>query len=57
MSEILKKILAVKAEEVASARHMRSEAEMLREAKARQDVRDFANAIEVKIQALSLIHI
>ena len=38
MSDILKKILAVKAEEVASARHMRSEAEMLREAKARQDV-------------------
>ena len=51
MSDILKKILAVKAEEVTAARHMRSEAEMLREAQARQDVRDFASAIEDKIAA------
>ena len=49
MTDILKKILAVKAEEVAAARHMRSESELLREAKLRHDVRGFANAIENKI--------
>jgi indole-3-glycerol phosphate synthase len=49
MNDILAKILAVKAEEVATARSMRSEAEVLREAKARQDVRGFAQAIEDKI--------
>ena len=43
------KILAVKAEEVAAARQMRSEAEVLREAQARQDVRGFAQSIEDKI--------
>lgn len=49
MNDILAKILAVKAEEVATARQLRSEAELLREAKARQDVRGFARAIEDKI--------
>lgn len=49
MNDILAKILAVKAEEVAAARQMRSEAEVLREAQARQDVRGFAQAIEDKI--------
>lgn len=49
MNDILAKILAVKAEEVAAARQMRSEAELLREAQARQDVRGFAQAIEDKI--------
>ena len=39
MTDILKKILAVKAEEVAAARQMRSESELLREAKLRHDVR------------------
>jgi len=49
MNDILAKILAVKAEEVATARQLRSEAELLREAQARQDVRGFAQAIEDKI--------
>ena len=49
MNDILARILAVKAEEVATARQMRSEAELLREAQARQDVRGFAQAIEDKI--------
>jgi len=49
MNDILAKILAVKAEEIATARQMRSEAELLREAQARQDVRGFAQAIEDKI--------
>ncbi len=51
MNDILAKILAVKAEEVATARSMRGESELLREAKARQDVRGFAQAIEDKIAA------
>lgn len=49
MSDILKKILAVKAEEVAAARQLRSQADLLREALARQDVRGFTQAIENKI--------
>jgi len=49
MNDILAKILAVKTEEVATARQLRSEAELLREAQARQDVRGFAQAIEDKI--------
>ncbi|MBV7484706.1 indole-3-glycerol phosphate synthase TrpC [Bordetella sp. BOR01] len=49
MNDILARILAVKVEEVATARQMRSEAELLREAQARQDVRGFAQAIEDKI--------
>lgn len=49
MSDILKKILAVKAEEVAAARKLRSQADLLREALARKDLRGFAQAIENKI--------
>jgi indole-3-glycerol phosphate synthase len=49
MSDILNKILAVKAEEVAAARQLRSQADLLREALARKDRRDFAQAIENKI--------
>lgn len=49
MNDILAKILAIKTEEVATARQMRSEAKLLHEAKARQDVRGFAQAIEDKI--------
>ncbi|QDQ88871.1 indole-3-glycerol phosphate synthase TrpC [Alcaligenaceae bacterium SJ-26] len=51
MSDILQKILAVKAEEVTQARLLRSEADLLREAQARQDVRGFIQAIENKIAA------
>ena len=51
MNDILEKILAVKVEEVATARQLRSESEVLREAQARQDVRGFAQAIEDKIAA------
>ncbi|MFO7747713.1 MAG: indole-3-glycerol phosphate synthase TrpC [Orrella sp.] len=51
MSNILDEILAVKAEQVKAARHLRSEADMLREAIARQDLRGFAAAIEDKIAA------
>ncbi len=51
MSDILQRILAVKAEEVARARQLRSEADLRREAEARQDVRGFARAIEAKIAA------
>ena len=49
MSNILDEILAVKVEQVKTARQMRSEADLLREAKARQDLRGFASAIEDKI--------
>lgn len=50
MNDILATILDTKKAEVASARQMRSESEVLREAKSRQDVRGFAQAIEEKIQ-------
>jgi len=49
MNDILKEILAAKHAEVATARQMRSEAELLREAKSRKDVRGFARALEDKI--------
>jgi len=49
MNDILEKILATKRTEVATARQMRSEADVLREAKSRKDVRGFARAIEDKI--------
>jgi len=45
------KILAVKAQEVATERQARSEAELLKEAKARKDVRGFGKALEAKIAA------
>ena len=50
MSDILKKILTVKAQEVAAARALHSEATLLVQAKARKDVRGFAQAIETKIE-------
>lgn len=49
MNDILEKILATKKTEVSAARQMRSEADVLREAKSRKDVRGFVRAIEEKI--------
>lgn len=49
MNDILAKILDTKKIEIATARQMRSEADMLREAKSRKDLRGFARAIEEKI--------
>ncbi|UOD50313.1 indole-3-glycerol phosphate synthase TrpC [Orrella daihaiensis] len=51
MSNILDEILAVKAEQIKAARQLRSEADLLREAQARQDLRGFAAAIENQIEA------
>lgn len=50
MSDILQKILDTKKMEVATARQMRSEAEVLREAQSRTDLRGFMKALEDKIQ-------
>ena len=49
MNDILAKILDTKRTEVATARQMRSEAEVLREAQSRRDIRGFARAIEARI--------
>ena len=49
MNDILEKILATKKSEVSAARQMRSESDVLREAKSRKDVRGFIRAIEDKI--------
>jgi len=49
MNDILAKILETKKVEVATARQMRSESDLLREAKSRKDLRGFARAIEDKI--------
>src|SRR5690606_41620716 len=49
MNDILAKILETKKSEVATARQMRSESDVLREAKSRKDVRGFDRAIEEKI--------
>jgi len=49
MNDILAKILETKKTEVATARQMRSESDVLREAKIRKDLRGFARAIEEKI--------
>ncbi|NLY64691.1 MAG: indole-3-glycerol phosphate synthase TrpC [Alcaligenaceae bacterium] len=51
MNDILANILTVKKEEVSSQKQIRSEADLLREAQARQDVRGFANALREKIDA------
>jgi len=51
MNDVLERILATKAEEVATARQMRSESELRREAEARQDVRGFGTALESAITA------
>lgn len=45
MSNILETILQTKKKEVAAARKLRSESDLLREAQSRKDVRGFANAI------------
>ncbi|MGO1766932.1 indole-3-glycerol-phosphate synthase [Advenella sp. S44] len=50
MNDILEQILNVKKEEVAMQRQFRSEADLLREAQARKDVRGFANALREKIK-------
>lgn len=49
MTDILSTILDTKRAEIATARQMRSEADLLREAKSRKDIRGFARAIEDKI--------
>lgn len=49
MSNILDEILATKVEQIKAARQLRSEADLLREAQLRQDLRGFASAIEDKI--------
>ncbi|MEO6983854.1 MAG: indole-3-glycerol phosphate synthase TrpC [Paralcaligenes sp.] len=49
MNDILAKILDTKKIEISTARQMRSEADLLREAKSRKDVRGFGRAIEEKI--------
>ncbi len=49
MTDILARILEAKKAEVASARQMRSEADLLREARSRQDVRGFARALQDRI--------
>ncbi|TAM87748.1 MAG: indole-3-glycerol phosphate synthase TrpC [Candidimonas sp.] len=50
MNDILAKIVHTKKAEVVAARQMRSEADMLREARNRKDVRGFVRAIEEKIE-------
>lgn len=49
MTDILARILEAKKAEVATARQMRSEADILREAKSRKDVRGFLRALETRI--------
>lgn len=49
MNDILAKILETKKIEVATARQMRSESDVLREAKSRKDVRGFARSLEERI--------
>lgn len=51
MSNILNTILETKAAEVASARQMRSEADLLREAESRKDIRGFVKSLKSKIEA------
>ncbi|HEY1090204.1 MAG TPA: indole-3-glycerol phosphate synthase TrpC [Burkholderiaceae bacterium] len=51
MSDILKRIVAVKHEEIAAARKQRSLASQREEAESRQDLRGFEAALRVKIAA------
>lgn len=51
MNDILAKILETKQSEVNAARQLRSQSDLLREAKNRKDVRGFSRAIEDKIAA------
>lgn len=50
MSDILEKILAVKREEITVLQKIRSEADLLAEANARQDIRGFSAALHRRIQ-------
>lgn len=49
MNDILKQILEAKSAEIATARQMRSESDILREAKSRKDVRGFIQSIKSKL--------
>ncbi len=51
MSDILERILAVKQQEVAAARARLSQSELLAQARARGDVRDFTGALRAAIAA------
>ncbi len=51
MTDILARILQAKHDEVVAARQMRSEADILREAKSRQDVRGFYRAMQEQVAA------
>ncbi len=51
MADILRRILAVKAEEIAQAKEVRSEAALRREAEAAERPRDFVGALRAKILA------
>jgi|SRR5690625_222558 len=50
MSNILQTILNTKKKEVTAARKLRSESDLLREAKSRKDIRGFATAMAQKIE-------
>ena len=51
MADILRRILAVKAEEIAQAKEVRSEAALRREAEAAERPRNFVGALRAKISA------
>jgi indole-3-glycerol phosphate synthase len=51
MSDILERIVAVKVEEVAAARALRSEASLRRDAESRRDTRGFEAALRTKVAA------
>ena len=51
MDDILEKILRVKRQEVQAAKQLQSEEALLTQAKNRQDIRGFADALRQKIQA------
>jgi indole-3-glycerol phosphate synthase len=51
MDDILKKIVGVKHEEIAAARHVRSLASLREEAEYRDDQRGFARALQAKVDA------
>ena len=51
MSDILQRIVAVKRDEIAAARRSRDLASLRREAEERVDVRDFAGALQLKVNA------
>jgi indole-3-glycerol phosphate synthase len=51
VADVLRRILAVKAEEIAQAKQVRSEAALRREAEAAEKPRDFVGALRAKISA------